>query len=156
MDTLNLSQEQEEKLINGFAQIAVLIGAADGEMDEEERSWSKKIAHIRTFSGQEILFDFYKKLDTVIEAKIEHWLHRYPDNPEERERVLVDNLQDLNAVLAELPPNIAYYLYRDMRSYANHIARASGGFLRFFSISTDEKEFVELPMLDELVWEEEE
>lgn len=156
MDTLNLSAEQEEILLSAFADVAVLIGAADGNMDEEELAWSKKVTHIRTFSGHEQLFEFYKKLDEQIGQRIADGLQLNQDDPAARETELISRLERVDSVLSTLTPQFGSYIYHDLLSYAKHIARASGGFLRFFSISAGEKEFMSLPMITPVIWDEEE
>jgi len=61
---------------------------------------------------------------------------------------LSDRLSLINGILAKLPPMIAYKLYKGYVSYAEHIAKASGGIFRFFAISSAEKKWVNLSMLN--------
>ena len=156
MERFTATPEQEEILISAFAHVAVLIGAADGKMDEEELAWSKKITQIRTFHGHDEFFDFYKKLDAQIEDRISSILEIHADNPADREEYIFGCLTEVNPVLAQLPPQYGAHLYQDLRSYAKHIARASGGFLRFFSVNANENQWLNLPMIQEVIWEEEE
>ena len=151
-----LTEEQYEQLLSAFAEVAVLIGAADGEMDNEEKAWSKKIAQIRSFAGHDDVKGFYKDLDAQIEDRIAALLERYAHHHEEREKVLGERLAALNPVLASLPTRLGAHMYQDLTSFARHIAKASGGFLRIFSVNVEEKEFVGLPMINEIIWEEEE
>jgi hypothetical protein len=156
MNSLGLNQGQYEQLLSAFAEVAVLIGAADGKMDDEEKAWSKKITQIRSFAGHDDLKGFYKDLDAQIEGRIAALLERYAHNHEERESVLGERLSNINPILASLPPRIGAHLYQDLTSFARHIAKASGGFLRIFAVNVEEKEFVGLPMINEVIWEEEE
>ena len=154
MNSLELNDNQKAKLVDAFAEVAVLIGSADGKMSDEEKEWSHKVSHIRTFAGKEELFDLYKEVENTIDDKINRILTSYPDL-EKREHKLIESLEGVNDVLAKLDSHVGSLIYKDLRSFAKHVAKASGGFLRFFSISRDEREWAELPMINEIIWEEE-
>lgn len=156
MDKLGLNDQQWEMLVDAFPKVAVLIGAADGEMDDQEKAWSHKISHIRTFAGNEELFDLYKEVETVMDDRIEALLSLEGGDPEGRERMIISHLEMVNGILNSLHPKVAAHIYEDLKSFAMHVAKASGGFLRFFSVTKHEKDMAELPMLDEFVYEEEE
>jgi hypothetical protein len=156
MDKLGLNDQQWDTLVDAFPKVAVLIGAADGNMDEAEKAWSSKLSHIRTFAGNEELFELYKTVETVIEGRIEAILSMHRDDPEARERMLISKLEMVNGVLATLHPKIGAMIYEDLKSFALHVAKTSGGFLRFFSVSKEERDLAELPMIDEIVYDEEE
>jgi hypothetical protein len=154
MNSVDLNDTQKSRLADAFAEIAVLIGSADGAMSDEEKLWSQKISHIRTFAGKEELFDLYKEVENTIDDKINRILTGYPDR-EARENMLIEKLVDVNEVLGQLDNHLGSKIYKDLRSFAMHVAKASGGFMRFFSVSRDEREWAELPMINEVIWEEE-
>ncbi|MDX1685069.1 MAG: hypothetical protein R3275_07520 [Saprospiraceae bacterium] len=156
MKKLGLNDQQWVLLVDAFPKIAVMIGAADGRMDDDEKAWSKKLTHIRTFAGNRELFELYQDVEEVIGERIETILDEYSDDPEARERMIVSQLEMINSILASMPEKLAAKVYEDLRSFALHVAKASGGFLRFFSVSKAEKDLAELPMIDEIVYEEEE
>ena len=61
---------------------------------------------------------------------------------------------ELKDVLPLLDNEIGHQIYDSLTSFAKHIAKASGGFLRFASISKAEKEWIHLPMIDPIILEE--
>ena len=70
-----------------------------------------------------------------------------------REEEISKRLSELNVILNCLSNAVAYELYTSFTSFAKHIAKASGGFLRFGSISNEEKRWINLPMLDPIILE---
>ncbi len=161
----NLEKSEQQALEASIAQVAVLIAAADGEVDEKETAWAEKITKIRSYSGPESLQDFYKRVGLNFENQFHHLLETLPPETEARLSELSNRLAGLNPILAKLDNDIAYDLYTSLTSFAQHVAKASGGFLRMWSISTEEKKYVDLPMIepiellvprDEESWEEDE
>ncbi|MEP6795249.1 MAG: hypothetical protein ABJB16_13045, partial [Saprospiraceae bacterium] len=58
-----LSKEELTQLEDAFAYITILIAGADGKIDEKEITWAEKIAHIRTYAGDERLKTFHEEVD---------------------------------------------------------------------------------------------
>ena len=58
----------------------------------------------------------------------------------------------LNDILGKLEAKVAAAVYDEWISFARHVARASGGFLKVWSISAAEKKWIALPMLREFTW----
>jgi len=146
-----LSTEEINKLKEAHAYIAILLAGADGKIDPRELSWAEKIAHIRSFAGDERLKNFHEEVDHELHAKIEQFLAALPTETKARNQVISDKLAELNPILAALEPAIGAYLYRSYISYAHRIATSSGGILSFFTISAEEKKWVGLPMLAAIV-----
>ncbi len=143
----NISQEEYKQLKEAYAVIAALVGGADGTVDEDEQEWAKKVVNIRSFSGREELFDFYSEVKTEIEADLNALIMALSGPFETVQSALAERLVKLNPILAKLNANTAYHLYSGYVSFAEHIAKASGGIFRFFSISSAEEKWVKLNML---------
>ena len=69
----------------------------------------------------------------------------------ERMNQVSTELAKLNPILAKLDTCYAAALYQSFLSFAKHIARASGGILRFLTIGPKEHKVVELPMIEEFL-----
>jgi len=78
-----------------------------------------------------------------------------PKDTKARSGIAVDKLSELNPILAKLNPLLGYKLYESLKSFALHVAKASGGFLRMWSVSYEENKYVDLPMLDVIEYVEE-
>ena len=151
-----LSAQDVQVLKDAYAHIAVLIAGADGKIDPNELSWAEKIVQIRTFSGDERLFHLHEAITTELPGRIKEVIANAPTDTATRNKVLSAEIEKLNPILAGLEPFMGNYLYKGYLSFAERIAKASGGFLSFFSIGPEEKKWVKLPMLNAIYYNPEE
>ncbi len=143
----NLNDHEYQLLKDTFAYVATLIAGADGNIDEEEQAWAQKIVKVRSFSGNESLYGFYDEVDGEIIAKMEKVIQGLSGEMEAIQTKLSVKIAEVNPVLAKLDNDTAHQLYKGYLSFAEHIAKASGGIFRFFSISSQEKKFLGLDMI---------
>ena len=143
-----LSKEEYETLKNAISWITILVAGADNNIDPQETEWAEKLANIRAFSLDEELKSFYTDVGQDFHGKLHKMIDDMPDDREERQAILSENLSKLNSILAKLEPSVGALLYDSFVSFASHVAKASGGFLRFFSVSAEEKKVIKLDMID--------
>lgn len=151
-----LTAEEISLLKDAHAYITVLIAGADGNIDADELSWADKIAQIRTFAGDERLKEFHEAVNQELHAKIQQVMAELPKEADNRNQIISGKLAQLNPVLAALHPSIGSYLYKGYVSFAERIAKASGGMLSFFTIGPEERKWIGLPMLTPIVFKVEE
>lgn len=155
-DLAALSPEEVDQLTQAYGYITVLIAGADGKIDEDELSWAEKIAQIRTYAGDERLQDFHNTVNGTIASQIKEFITALPTDPASRNAVISEKLAKLNPILSSLDTSIGAYLYKGYVSFAERIAKSSGGFLSFFTIGPEEKKWIGLPMLTPIIHTEEE
>ena|SRR5688572_21359197 len=151
-----LTPQEHTSLQDAYAYITILIAGADGKIDPEELSWAEKITQIRTFAGDERLKAFHTGANETLAAKIKQLIAELPKDVPSRSALISEKLAALNPILASLDPSIAFYLYKGYVSFAERIAKASGGFLSFFSIGPEEKKWIALPMITPIIYTPEE
>jgi len=147
----NLSPDECEKMINAIPLITILIAGADGKIDKEEKEWSAKITKIRTYSNPDILHDFYTQIGRNYNSRLNTLIDAYPKDTNSRNIKISDELSQLNAIFPKLDIYFGAELYNSFVSFAKHVAKASGGFLGFGSISKEEKQFIGLPMITPII-----
>lgn len=143
----NLTTEEIELVKEAPALVTILIGAADGKLDGEERNWSERLLRTRSYSADPELQDYYGQVSEGFWAELQHELSTLPADTAERNQAISNRLEKLNPVFAKLDNSIAYSLYKGLLGLAEETAKASGGFLRIGSIAAVEHEWVKLPML---------
>ena len=79
-----------------------------------------------------------------------------PKDTKTRQELLSRKIEQLNQILPLLENNLGHFLLTSYRSFAKHVAKASGGFLGFFSVGTEESKLIDLPMLNDIPFEEDE
>jgi hypothetical protein len=143
----NLSQEDLVVLENAVPQIAVLIAGADGKIDVKEEQWAEKVTAIRGFAGDKWLNDFYDEVHANFAIRFRDLVKHLPTETAKRQEVLSTEIGKINTVLSKLDATTAFKLYNSFKSYAEQVARASGGILGFHAISHDEEIWLGLPMI---------
>lgn len=151
-----LSENQFQITKDALAWITVLVAGADGDINQEEKEWAAKVTKIRGYHNPNELTPFYEEVGKEYAAKLEKLINSVPRDTSERQGILTRKLEQLNTILPLLENNLGYHLLNSYRSFAKHVAKASGGFLGFFSISSEEAKLLGLPMLHDIPFDEEE
>ena len=151
-DLQTLSPEEISQLQDAYAYITVLIAGADGKIDPDELTWAEKITQIRTFAGDERLKSFHTEVNDGISTRIKQLIAELPKETAPRNAIISEKIAQLNPILASIDPSLGAYLYKGFKSFAERIAKASGGFLSFFTIGPEEKKWVGLPMLTPIIY----
>jgi len=142
-----LTKEEIQTIKDAYAYIAVLIAGAEGKIDNKELAFSEKIVQIRSFSGDERLYHLHEEITKELPGKIHEVVNSLTGDQASRNKMLSAEIEKLNPILANLDPFMGNYMYKGFLSFAERIAKSSGGFLSFFSISPEEKKWIKLPML---------
>ncbi len=150
----NLTLEENGKLKEAIALITVLIAGADGNIEKEELTWAKKIAGVREYGPPSKLHGFYQEVGLDYEEKVNGLIETLPTDVKERTEQISQKLSDLNPILAKMDNGLAHAFYKSFTTFAEHVAKATGGVLGFFSVSAEEKNLMSLPMLNVIELEE--
>jgi predicted nucleic acid-binding protein len=142
-----LSADQIQLLKDAHALIAILIGKADNDLDLKELELAKKIVHVRTFNTPDYLNAFYEDVETGFDGSISSFSNELPADTASRNAEIASRLAKLNEVLPKLEPRLAYLMYKGYTRFAAEIAKASGGFLGFMSVNSEESKWIHLPMI---------
>lgn len=155
---VGINEAEKLQLLDAIAQITVLVAGADGTIDTAEVSWAQKLAKIRTYANEDILSEYYGFVGDDFEDKLNTMIQELPDDVKNRNTALEEKLGALNPILAKMDNLYSSALYESFISFAEHVAKASGGFMRMWNVSSEEKKVMNLPMITpiERIAEEEE
>ena len=95
---------------------------------------------------------FYEEVDANFIEKVQYFIEAMPADVSQRNEIISDRLGKLNPILAKLDTSVAYKMYRGFLSFAEHIAKASGGIMGFFSVNAAEAKLIHLPMLHPIIY----
>lgn len=151
-----LDPAEYKQLTDGISLITVLIAGADGQIDEDETKWAEKITKIRGYALPEQLNEFYNDVGVDFQERLDYYVQKHSGTHAEIMQSVSDDLAKLNPVLAKLNPVLGATLYTSYTSFAKHVAKASGGFLGFFSVGPEEAKWLTLPMITPIEMPEEE
>jgi hypothetical protein len=143
----HLHSTELDALLEAPALITILVGAADGELDREERNWSDRLMRARTYNKPKHLNEYYAIVAHGFLEKVDQKLGELPADVEARNTLISQKLAALNPVLEKLDDPLGADLYKSYIGLAEETAKASGGFLRIGAISAEEARWIHLPML---------
>jgi hypothetical protein len=152
----SISKEDYQILKEAIPLITILIGGADGDIDLQERAWAEKVTRIRSYASEDEYLAYYEDVGLDFQKKLQQLLEELPADPHERTALISSRLEGLNPVLKKMEPKVGHQFYTEFLSFAEHVAKASGGFLGFWSIGPEEKKLIKLPMLQEIEYVESE
>jgi len=142
-----LTNEEANLLTDAIPLVTILIAGADGNIDQEEKDWATKLTKIRGYAHPESLHAYYQKVGDIYEERLTALINNLPNDADQRGKLISEKLTELNDIFPKLEENLAFRLYESLTTFADHVARASGGFLRFGAISKAEAKYVKLPMI---------
>jgi len=151
-----ITSEEYKSLKDAIALITILVAGADNNIDQEEKEWAEKLTRIRSYANDDTLHDFYNEVGETFSEDLEKYIEELPSDVSARNLEISRRLNSLNAPLSHVPNLIGAKLYQSYKSFAEHVAKSSGGVMRFFTISGEEKAVMGLDMLHEIILEEEE
>jgi len=143
----HLDEKEKQLLIRTPALISVLIAGADEDIDEKEKDWAKKLVKYKRVTAPPLLQPYYEKVAESFEELLPQLVEVCGDNAKTRHQIIGNELNKLNEVLPKLDKEYAEALYKSWKNIAEHVAKSSGGFLGFGSISTEERALIDLPMI---------
>ncbi len=151
-----VNREEYGKLKGALALITVLVAGADKNIDQEETEWAEKLTKIRSYANDDTLHEFYKDLGVTFHDDLIELINKLPGDVDRRREAIEEKLGELNPIIAKLPAKIGALLYDSYVTFAKHVAKSSGGFLGFGSISANESKVMELDTINPIIYTEEE
>ncbi len=128
----DLNEKEKQQLLKYPAYISLLASTAEGSMDEQEKKTAVKLTHVKTFSSDPLLSEFYKEAEKIFEANLNTLNKELPAGKEERMAAISKELEKLEPLVKKLDPEYASLLRRSMASYKQHISRAHRNVLEYF------------------------
>ena len=146
----HLAEEEVQLLLDAPAIITLLIGTADGNMDDKEIAAGLSSVIVRKDSNDALLQPYYEAVDKNYDQRLFDFSNQYKDKgTEQRTQELSDVLAGLNDILIKVDPLFVTVLIKSLKSFAKEIAQASGGMagIGLMAISNEEEHLISLPMI---------
>ena len=142
-----LSDKEIELMKETPALIAILVAGADGVIDEKEMYWAEKVKVFRSTKENSMLREYYSKVVKEYRKTMKDLIVKLPVNLSERNYEITKRLKGLNKILPKLNRKLSIEFYKSLLSYAEQVAKASGGILGFASISPEERKWLSLDII---------
>lgn len=144
-----LKESEQQIMMDAPVWVGILIGCADGKMTSQELKRIGEVIKTKTFSEHNDVHYLYTELaKNNLEENITGLFGQLTGTPEEKSKLASDKLAELNPILVRLNPTYAKQYRDSLHDVAVEVAKAAGGVLGIGSISHDEKELLNLPMVN--------
>ena len=120
----DLNEQDKKELLKFPAYISLLASLGEDGIDNKEKKIAVKLTHIKTFSSDPILSDFYKEAERNFEQTITNLNNELPHNKDERQWAIRKELNKLEIILKKLSYTYRNALIHSMRSYKNYVSKA--------------------------------
>ncbi len=128
----DLNESEKKQLLKLPAYMSLLTSTTEAGIDKEEKDTAVKITHVKAYSSDPILVDFYKEAESVFEKTITDLDAKLPHNREERKIAIQLELNKLESLLSKLDPDFVSALRRSIRSYDYYISKAHQNVMEYF------------------------
>jgi hypothetical protein len=124
VDFKNLSKKEYQLLLKFPVYVSLLAANADGKLDESEKLSAIELAHIKSYSCDAILTDFFKEVDTNFEKTLKELNDSLPKERTKRDAAIIAELQKIESFLPKLEPETIDVIQKSMNSFKDHISLA--------------------------------
>ncbi len=142
-----LTQDEVETMLKTPILVSILIAGADNDIDKTEIKEASSISRLKQKKARLDLIDYYKEVGVDFEDKLKVLIQHYPAKAEERNPLIVEELEKLNSILPKLSHKFSVEFYASIRDIAKKIAEASGGLLGYMAVGYEESKLIGLNMI---------
>ena len=128
----DLSQQEKKQLIRFPVYVSLLAASKDCCLDRQEKNIAIKLTHIKTFSSDPVLIDYYAAVDQDFEKAVAEISEQLPREKDARELVIRKELRKLEGILKKLDEDYAAIMHHSLRSYKDQVSRAHRNILEYF------------------------
>jgi hypothetical protein len=101
-------------------------------LDKIEKRTAIQFCHIKTFTCDPLLSQFYREAEKKFETNINEVDSTLPTDKAEREEIITNELAKIERILLKLGTDYALVMRQSMTSFKNHVSRAHRNILEYF------------------------
>ena len=119
-----LTTQEHDLLLKFPAFISLLAANTDGVLDGREKLSANKLAHIKTFSSDPVLRDFYNEVDLNFESTLDNLDKALPVDKESRATAIRIELMKIENILLKLGNGYMAIMHKSMKAFKDHVSNA--------------------------------
>jgi hypothetical protein len=129
-----LNQDEKELLLKAPAYVSLLAANADGEMDDAEKKSAVEFSHVKTYSSDPLLRDYYSEVEKTFASTIEKLDRQLPKGKTERKETIEEALKNMESIFGKLDQHYAITLHKSLTTYETHVSKSHRNILASFII----------------------
>jgi hypothetical protein len=128
----DLSSEKKEQLLKFPAYISLLAANYHNNgIDAEEKKSAIDFSHIKTFSVNPMLKEFFDDAEKGFEQTITSLNEKLPKRKNEREVIIRTELEKIERILLSTDTEFSNLLHESMRAFKDHVAHAHHSLMEY-------------------------
>ena len=127
-----LTESENNELLQFPSLVSLLAANSDNKLDAAETRSAIRFSHIKTYSCDPLLTDFYKEADKFFENNIKQLDKRLPKEKTARDGALKKELLNLEKIVLKLGKEYIAAIHRSMKSFKEHVSQAHHNILEDF------------------------
>lgn len=121
-----LSEEELNLILKTPILVSILIAGADNDIDKTEIKKAVSISKEKQKRARASLLEYYREVADNFEDKLLIMIQSFPPDAQDRNPIIIDELEKLNDVLPKLDKQYAIEYYESIKEIAKKIAESSG------------------------------
>ncbi|MFQ3213470.1 MAG: hypothetical protein ACI9XJ_000211 [Marivirga sp.] len=143
-----LSEAEIELMKKIPALVTILIAGADEEISKSELQKAVSLTRIKQSKARKELLAYYQEIGPHFEDTLNDLLKSYPEEPETRSKMVVEDLKRLNAILPKIETAWGVQFVESMKEIAKKVAESTGGVFGYLTIGYEESKLIDLKMIN--------
>jgi len=132
MDFKNINTRDYELLLKFPAYVSLLAANTPEKPDKVEKLSAVEFAHVKTYSCDPELADFYRDVNKSFESTLNELDQTLPTGKVNREAAIKAQLAKIEKIASRLGVENADILHRSMKSFKDHVSKAHHNILMDF------------------------
>jgi hypothetical protein len=128
----DLPQKEKEELLKFPAYVSLLAANYHNKgIDEDEKKSAIDFSHIKTFSSNPLLKEFFDAVNRNFEKTINDLNEKLPKKKNEREIIIRNELEKIEKILLKTDSEYSNALRESMKSFKEHVAHAHHNLMEY-------------------------
>jgi hypothetical protein len=127
-----LSAEDRAILLKAPALISVLAASGDHEISKSEKADAVKMAHLKTYSANPLLINYYKEVETDFVRNFQETVKKYIPFDDLKREALKKEISIANNILTKLDPEFSETLHQSLSEYTENVKKSEWNILDSF------------------------
>ncbi len=119
-----LSNQEHDLLLKFPAYVSLLAANTDGTFDQAEELSAVDFNHVKTYSCDPALVEFFRDVDKNFKTTIDQLNKALPLGKVNRDAAIKKKLAELEKIVIKLGPDYASIMHKSMQSFKDHVSGA--------------------------------
>jgi hypothetical protein len=127
-----LTNEEKARIFKAPVYVSLLAASSNNEVSEKEKADAIKMAHLKTFTADPLLLEYYNEVEENFVDNFEAAVKRFTPFDDAKRELLTEEVNLLNKIIDKLDQPFASVLKKSLSGYAAHVKKSERALLSNF------------------------